>query len=49
MRPGSLADATKRPAVTARNAFLSPWRGCDFKGEGCGEETEVGRKVRQVL
>ena len=27
----------KRPAVTARNALLSPWTGCDRKGEECGE------------
>ena len=37
MRPGSWVAATRRPAVTARNALLSPWTGCDSKGEGCGE------------
>ena len=36
MRPGSWVAAAKRPAVTARNAFLSPWTGCDNNGEGCG-------------
>ena len=29
----------ERPAVTARKAFLSPWTGCDRKGEGCGVRT----------
>ena len=36
MRPGSWTAAAKRPFVTARNALLSPWTGCDVKGE-CGE------------
>ena len=25
------------PTVTARKALLSLWRGCDSKGDGCGE------------
>ena len=29
----------KRLFVT-RKAFLSPWRGCDNKGEGCGERSD---------
>ena len=37
MRSGSGAVAAKRPFVTARKAFLSPWTACDKKGEGCGE------------
>ena len=37
MMSGSGAVAVKRPFVTARKAFLSPWTGCDKKGEGCGE------------
>ena len=37
MWPGSWVAAAKRPAVTAIKAFLSPWTGCDNKGEGCGE------------
>ena len=37
MRPGS-------GIVTARKAFLSPWTGCDKKGEGCGERENKGRR-----
>ena len=29
MRPGSRTASAKRPFVTAREAFLSPWTGCD--------------------
>ena len=31
MRPGSGAAAAQSPFVTARQAFLSPWTGCDKK------------------
>ena len=33
MWPGSRAAAAKRPFVTARKAFLSPWTGCDKERE----------------
>ena len=35
-----LNDATKRPAVTAQSAVLSPWTGCNSQGEGCGEKKQ---------
>ena len=37
MEPGSWTAVAERPFVTAREAFLSPWTGCDKKEEGCGE------------
>ena len=40
MRLGSWAAAAKRPFATARQAFLSPWTGCDKKEEGCGERKQ---------
>ena len=46
MRPGSGAAVAKRPFVIARKAFLSPWTGCDKKGEGCGER-KYGKKERE--
>ena len=31
-----------RPFVTSREAFLSPWTGCDKRGVGCGENEGEG-------
>ena len=40
----------KRPFVTARKAFLSPWTGCDKKGEGCAErKLEKKERERRAL
>ena len=33
----SWVAAAKRPFVTAKKAFLSPWTGCGSNRAGCGE------------
>ena len=42
-------DATERPFVTARKAFLSSWTGCDENGEGCGERMKEKERERRGL
>ena len=41
---GSQVAAAKKPFVTARKAFLSPWTDCDRKGEGCGARNQKKRR-----
>ena len=46
---GSWSAAARRPFVTARKAFLSPWTGCDKNGEGCGERKKEKERERRAL
>ena len=46
---GSWSAAAKRPFVTARKAFLSPWTGCDKNGERCGERMKEKERERRAL
>ena len=47
--PGSWSAVAKRPFVTTRKAFLSPWTGCDTNGEGCGERMKEKERERRAL
>ena len=45
---GSWSAAAKRPFVTSRKAFLSPWTGSVKNGEGCGERMKEEERERRA-
>ena len=47
--PGSGAADAKRPFVTTRKTFRSPWTGCDKNGEGCDERMKEKEREWRAL